>query len=65
MQILVKALTGRTFELDVDASDTISDVKLMIEDKVNVSAEDQKLIFQQEELNDSRNLSDYNIQEGK
>jgi hypothetical protein len=35
MQIFVKTLTGKTITLEVEASDTIENVKAKIQDKVN------------------------------
>ncbi|MDO3409735.1 S-layer homology domain-containing protein [Saccharibacillus sp. CPCC 101409] len=62
MQISVEISINETITLDVEASDSIENVKAKIQDKKGIAPEDMQLVFEGKELENERTLSDYNIQ---
>ena len=63
MKIFVQTLTGTTIELDVEANDTIADVKGKIQVNEGTPVDRQMLLSNERELKDGV-LVDHNIQGG-
>ena len=61
LQILVKMLTGKTISLEVEASDTMKNLKAKIQDKEDIPIDEQMLYYDGKLLSDMHSLSDYSI----
>ena len=75
MTIFVKTLSGKTMELSVNFSDTVSDIKIKIEEMEGIPCHEQKIIFAQRLLEEDyiekalspskiKTLLDYNVKDG-
>ena len=56
-----KTLTGQTIPIQVQSSDLVEAVKARIQDKAGIPAEQQRLVFANELLEDGQTLGHYNI----
>jgi hypothetical protein len=62
MQIFVATPTGKTIALEVEANDTVENVRAKIEETGGIPPSEQILTFAGAVLEDGRTLADYNIQ---
>jgi len=60
-QLFVKTLTGKTVSIDVEEGEAIEDVKAKIAEKEGIPAEQQRLIFGGQQLQDGKTIDDYNV----
>ena len=63
--VYIKMLNGKSFPLKCKANNTIGTIKAMIHDEEYIPADQQRLVFVGQGLDDDRKtLSDYNIEHG-
>ena len=61
MQIYIRTLNGGTVPLIVDENDTIRTVKEKLKEKDGAPVQEQRLVFNNQRLEDSKTLQHYGI----
>ncbi|CAD8186805.1 unnamed protein product [Paramecium pentaurelia] len=61
MQLLISTITGKTITLPFEQSDNIRLVKLKIQEQEGIPFNQQRIIFQESELDDNKTLSQIGI----
>ena len=61
-QIFQKTLTGKTYTLDVNPSDSVKLYKILCYYMIGIPIDQQRIIFASKVLEDNKTLADYNIQ---
>ena len=54
-------LTGKEFELEVEGSDTIENIKAKIQDHEGAPVQQQRLIFDGKQMNNNKTTTEYEI----
>jgi len=60
--IFVKTLTGKTFQVNVESSDTVSIVKVLIYLLEEIIPDQQRLIYAGKQLEEKKTMADYKIE---
>jgi hypothetical protein len=61
IQLFAKTLTGKTVSIEVKEGESIEEVKAKIAEKEGIPAEQQRIIFGGQQLQDGKTIKDYNI----
>ena len=64
MKILVKIFNDRQITLEVEPTNSVEEVKAMIEENVGFPQYDQRLIFNGMQIEDGETLQYYSVQDG-
>jgi ubiquilin len=64
MQIFVKLSSGEKYDLQVDATATVAELKGSLAALANLPAEQQRLVYKGRVLQDSKTLGEYGLEEG-
>ncbi|KAL0249179.1 hypothetical protein GEMRC1_004412 [Eukaryota sp. GEM-RC1] len=61
MQLFIKSLSGRTYSVSIQSSETVGHLKLLYERMTGIAPNQQRIIFAGKQLEDGNTLEDYHI----
>jgi hypothetical protein len=61
MQVFVKTLTGKSILIQVEAADTVEHVKGILQERLDIPVDRQRLIYGGKEMVDEMTLSEYGV----
>lgn len=64
MEIVIESMTGHLTQLNVNPLETVKGLKTRIWKSEGIPLSQQSLVYKNQELDDSRQLQDYNIADG-
>lgn len=64
MRLIIKNLKGNQFDVEVDPSSTVAQLKQQIEEEQKIEANTQKLVAIGKVMDDAKTVADYNLKEG-
>lgn len=64
IQIFVKTITGQTITIEVEAHETIENVRARIQEELDIPPDQQRLSFGGKSLLNGQTISDYGMQKG-
>ena len=59
--LYVKTLTGKTIEINISISQTVFDLKCLIQDEEGIPPDQQRIVFAGKQLEDEKTIESYNI----
>ena len=64
MKVVIKTLTGKIFTIDVTRDTTVEEAMMLIQDKLGIPLDQQRLIYLGKQLEQLRTLKYYNVMPG-
>mgnify|MGYP000950000408 FL=1 len=64
IEVYVKTIEGRTYKIDIEPEEKITELKKRIYDKEGIHPDSQSLIYKGTVCDDEKTLKDYNVESG-
>ena len=63
MQLFIKTLSGHSFPIDVECTDSIEKIKELVNEKQGIPPPSQRLILNGKKLEDGKTIQDYEMKQ--